>query len=99
MCSDMDRPRDDYTRCSQSETDRQPVIPLTGGIEVSIHMHPFTKQKRLTGLENKLLIPKGDRRGWGAGINQEVGINVNIVICMKSIINKHLLHSAGNSTL
>ena len=46
MCSDTEGPRDDYTKCSQSETDRQPVIPLMGGIKASIHMHPFIKQKQ-----------------------------------------------------
>ena len=44
------------------------MIPLMGGIKASIHRHPFIKQKQITDLENKLLVPKG--KGGGGGRNK-----------------------------
>ena len=34
----------------------------------------------------------------GAGINQEFGINIYTLLCIKQVTNKDLLYSAGNST-
>ena len=57
-------------------------------------------RNRLTDLENKLLVTKGES-GEGE-TNQEFGINIYIYIYtllyIKQIINKDLLYGTGNST-
>ena len=35
---------------------------------------------------------------WGAGINQELGINIHTLLYIRWITNKDLLYSTGNST-
>ena len=40
--------------------------------------------------------PKGER---GSGKNQETGIDIYTLICIKQITNENLLYSTGNSTL
>ena len=37
-------------------------------------------------------------RGWGRGINWEVGIDIDTLLCIKQVTNKDLLYSTGNST-
>ena len=55
-------------------------------------MNLFTKQ-RLTDIENKLMIIKGER---GEGINLKFGINMYTLLYIKQINNKDLLHSTGS---
>ena len=44
-------------------------------------------------MENKLIVTKG----WGGGVNQEIGIDMYILLYIKLITNKNLLYSTGNS--
>ena len=57
-------------------------------------MNLFTKQ-RLTDIENKLMIIKGER---GEGINLKFGINMYTLLYIKQINNKHPGYSTRKST-
>ena len=59
-------------------------------------MDLFTKQNRLTGIKNKLWLPKG--KCGGEEINQELEINILTVLYIREITNKGLLYGTGNST-
>ena len=37
-------------------------------------------------------------KGWGQGLNQELGINIYTLLYIKQVTNKDLLYSTGNST-
>ena len=55
--SDMDSPRDYCTKWSKSDKDK-PMMSLTCGIYKN-----DTKQNRLTDIEDKLMVTKGERGG------------------------------------
>ena len=59
-------------------------------------MNLFTNRNRLTDIENKLMVTKGEM--WRGGINQELGIKIYTLLYIKWIIKKDLLYSTGNST-
>ena len=42
------------------------------------------------------MVTKGET--WWGGINQEVGMNIHTLLCIRQITNKDLLYSTGNST-
>ena len=46
-------------------------------------MDLFTNRNRLTDIENKLMVTKGEMWVEGGGINQEEGINIDIPIYFK----------------
>ena len=46
--------------------------------------------------KTNLWLPKGT--GAGGGINWDIGIDIYTLLYIKSITNKNLLHSTGNST-
>ena len=52
-------------------------------------------RNKLTDAENKLMVTK---REMGGGINQEPGVNIDTLLCIKQIINKDQLYSKGNYT-
>ena len=52
-------------------------------------------RNRLTDLENKLMVTRGE--GLGGGIVREFGIDMYTLLYLKWIINKDLLYSTGNS--
>ena len=54
----------------------------------------FTETDSQT-LKTNLWLPKGK---GGGGINQELGVNIHILLYIKSITNKDLLYSTGNYT-
>ena len=56
------------------------------------YTNELTKQKRLTELENKLLVTRGK------GIVRGVGQVIYILLYSKQITNKDLLYSIWNST-
>ena len=57
-------------------------------------MNLFTNRNRLTDIENKLMVTKGEM--WRGGINQELGINIYTLLSIKQINNKDILYSTGN---
>ena len=57
-------------------------------------MNLFTKQNRLTDLENELMVTGGK---GGRGIDWEFGIDMYTLLYLKQITNKDLLYSIGNS--
>ena len=61
-------------------------------------MNLFTNRNRLTDIENKLMVTKGEMWVEGGGINQELGMNINIILNIRQITNKDLLYVTGNST-
>ena len=65
ICSNMDGPRDYHTKWSKSERERQ--ISWYHLYMESKIWHKLTylqKRNRLTDIENKLMVTKGER-GWG----------------------------------
>ena len=54
-------------------------------------------RNRITDLENKLMVTKGERLAGGC-INWEFGIDIYILLYLKWMTNKDLLYSRGNST-
>ena len=46
--------------------------------------------------KTNLWLPKG--KGWGGGVNQEVGINIYTLLYTKQITNKDVLYRTENST-
>ena len=57
---------------------------------------PIKDGNRLTDLENKLMVTKGEK--WKGGINQESGDNIYTLLYVKQINNKDPLYSKGNYT-
>ena len=63
-------------------------------------MNLSTKQTRLTGVKNKLMVMReGVDYGVGKEINWKIGIDTYIPLYIKQITNKDLLYSTGTSTL
>ena len=68
ICSNMDGSREYHTKWSKSERDKCYMISLTCVIWKIIQMNVYTKRNRLTDIENKLMVTKGEREG-ARGIN------------------------------
>ena len=65
----MGGPRDDYTKWSHKEKDKYHMISLTCGIQKDRYKWTYLQiRNRLTDIENKLLVTKGEQ-GGGGGIN------------------------------
>ena len=61
-------------------------------------MNLSTKQTRLTGVKNKLMVMReGVDYGVGKEINWKIGIDTYIPLYIKQITNKDLLYSTKNS--
>ena len=58
-------------------------------------MNLFTKQKQSHRCRKQTY---GYQGGTGGGINWEIGIDIYTLVYIKSITNKNLLYSTGNST-
>ena len=59
----MDGPRDDHSKCSRSDKDKY-MISLTCGIWKEWYKWTYLQNRnRLTDIENKLTVPKGERGG------------------------------------
>ena len=56
----------------------------------------YKNRNRLTGLENELMITKGEE--CGGDMVKEFGIDMYILLYLKWITKRDLLHSTGNST-
>ena len=61
-------------------------------------MNLSTKYKQTHRLRKQTYDYQRGTMGAGGGINQEVGINMNILLYIKQIINKDLLYNTGNCT-
>ena len=55
-------------------------------------MNLFTKQKQT----HRLIVAKGEKKGWGRKINQEFWINRYTLLYKKLINNKDLLYNTIN---
>ena len=60
-----------------------------------IQMNLFTNINRLTDLENKFMVAKGEEQGEGR--IREFGMNMYTLLYVKWITNKDPLYSKGNS--
>ena len=65
ICSDMDRPRDDHTKWSKSDIERQISYDITSmwNLKKKVQMKHLQNRNRPTDLENKLMVTKGERAG------------------------------------
>ena len=52
-------------------------------------MNLFTNRNRLTDIENKLMVTKGEMWVEGGGINQELGMNINIILNIRQHSEHH----------
>ena len=70
----MDGPRDDHTKGSKSERERQVPYDITYAwyLKKWYKRTYLQNRNRLTDTENKLTVTKGER---GEGVNWELGIN------------------------
>ena len=50
-------------------------------------MNWFARQNRDTDVENKRMDTKWGKRGWGCGLNWEIGIDIYTLLCIKQITN------------
>ena len=84
ICSNMDGPRDYHSKGNKSDRKRQISydIPYMWNLKKWYKWTYLQNRNRLTDVENKLMIIKGE--GWGEGINYEVCISINI--CSTSLI-------------
>ena len=69
ICSNMGGPRDYHTKWSKSERERQIPYNITymWNLKYDTNKLIYETKTRLTDIENKLTVTKGER-GWG-GIN------------------------------
>ena len=65
------------------------------GTTASRFQNYFQNKKRLTDLEDELMVAR--REGQGEGIVKEFGMDLYTLLCLKWITNKDLLHSTGSS--
>ena len=75
-------PRDDHTKRSKSERERQisyDIIYMLNLKQKMIQMNLFTKQTHRHS--NKLMDIRGE--GWEGGINQEFGIDIYTLLYIK----------------
>ena len=65
ICSNMNGPRDYHTKWSKSDRERQISYDITSmwNLIKMIQMKLFTNRKRLTDLEIKLMVTRGEM--WG----------------------------------
>ena len=54
-------------------------------------------RKRLTDLENELLVAGGVGKAWGEGTVKEFGMDTDTLLYLKWITSKDLLYGTGNS--
>ena len=98
ICRYMDAPRDDHTKWSKSDRERQ----------ISWY-HSYMQSDYFVKLQMNLLTKKqtwgywketyGYQRGKvGEGINQKFVMNTYILLYIRQIINQELLYSTENST-
>ena len=72
ICSDMDGPRDYHIKWSKSDSrERQTSydIAYMWNLKKWYKWTYLQNRNRFTGIENKLMVTKGDSEGRGAGIN------------------------------
>ena len=56
-------------------------------------------RKRLTDLDNDLIIACGEYEGMGEGIVRDLGMDMYTLLCLKQIINKELLFLVQHTKL
>ena len=64
ICSDMDGPRDCHTEWSKTEKDKHHMISLICGLK-NWYKWTYFQNRRVTDVENKLMVTKG--KGGGRG--------------------------------
>ena len=64
ICSEMNGPRDDHTKWCKSERERQIPYNITYMWNLKYDKMNLWNRSRLTDIENKLMVTKGER-GWG----------------------------------
>ena len=65
-CSNVDRPRDDHTKWSKSERERQTPYDITYILKLKIiQMNLYTKQKEAHKHRNKFMVRGGRLEGKG----------------------------------
>ena len=66
ICSSIDRPRDYHTKWSMSDRERQIPYDITymGNLKYDTNELIYKTENRLTDMENKLMVTKGERQ-WG----------------------------------
>ena len=69
ICSNMDGPRDYHTKWSKSDRERQISYNITYMCKLKkwYKWNYLQNRNRLTDIENKLMVTKGDSRGGGEG--------------------------------
>ena len=65
ICSNMDGPRDYHTKWSKSERERQIPYDITYRWNLKSDTNYLKNRNRLTDIENKLMVTKGEGEGEG----------------------------------
>ena len=65
ICSNMDGPRDYHTKWSKSERERQIPYDITYRWNLKSDTNYLQNRNRLTDIENKLMVTKGEGEGEG----------------------------------
>ena len=95
ICSNMDGPRDDHTKWSKSERERQIPYDITYMRNLKYYTNELLwNRNRLTNIENRLVVAKG--AGCGRRMEWEFGVSRCKLLYREWINNKVLLYSTGN---
>ena len=81
ICSNMDRSRDNHTKWSKSERERQMLYDITymWNLKIWYKWAYLQNINSLTDIEDKF----SEEERWGKGINEEFGSNVFILLHIK----------------
>ena len=79
---------------SQKEKDKYHTVLLTCESKIWHKWTYLRNRNRLTGIENRLVVARGERRG--GGLDWEFGISRCKLLYKEWINNKFLLYSTGN---
>ena len=94
---EVDGPKDCHTEWSQSERERQisHINTYMWNLEKWYRCSYLKSRKRDKDVQNKHVNTKRER----AGLNWEIGTDINTLLWIKQITNKNLLYSIANSNL
>ena len=98
ICSNRDGPRDSHTEGSQSDREGE-ILHGILYVESKKESCKWTYLwKRLTDLENELVVAGWGGEEWEEGIIRESGVDIQYTwLCLKWITNKDLPNSTWNS--
>ena len=94
ICSKMDGPRDFHTMWSKSEKDKYHMISHMHNLKYDNKQTYLWNRKRITDIENRLVIAKGV--GGDEGMKWEFGVSRCKLLYIEWINNKVLLYYTGN---